>query len=103
MLSLCYFNSSMTREMPLLELEEKYSKLKSLKKARTCWENEFRVSSKQVRDTSKCYFVFAWIHANNHVAIHSFHLTGNLVASFYTHTPHYFHFFTIFLLHCIIF
>ncbi|XP_017244073.1 protein FORGETTER 1 [Daucus carota subsp. sativus] len=42
------------REMPLLELEEKYSKLKSLKKARTCWENEFRVSSKQCMHGPNC-------------------------------------------------
>lgn len=42
----------MPREMPLSELEEKYRKLSSLEKARTCWENEYHVSSKQVRDMS---------------------------------------------------
>ncbi|KAK1384227.1 hypothetical protein POM88_021962 [Heracleum sosnowskyi] len=33
------------REMPLLELEEKYRKLSSLEKARTCWEKKIVVMS----------------------------------------------------------
>ncbi|KAK1397105.1 hypothetical protein POM88_006968 [Heracleum sosnowskyi] len=42
------------REMPLLELEEKYKKLSSLEKARTCWEYEYLVLSKQCMHGSNC-------------------------------------------------
>ncbi|KAK1365814.1 putative Zinc finger, RING/FYVE/PHD-type, protein strawberry notch [Heracleum sosnowskyi] len=42
------------REMPLSELEGKYRKLPSLEKARTCWENEYGVLSKQCMHGPNC-------------------------------------------------
>lgn len=45
------FYFTISREMPLSELKDKYRKISSLEKARSCWENEYQVSSKQVRDT----------------------------------------------------
>lgn len=36
------------REMPLAELKNKYRKLSSIEKARSGWEDEYEVSSKQV-------------------------------------------------------
>lgn len=36
------------REMPMVELKNKYRKMASLEKARSCWEDEYEVSSKQV-------------------------------------------------------
>ena len=36
------------REMPLAELKNKYRKLSSLETARSGWEDEYEVSSKQV-------------------------------------------------------
>lgn len=36
------------REMPLAELKNKYRKMVSVEKARSCWEDEYEVSSKQV-------------------------------------------------------
>jgi hypothetical protein len=42
-----FFFSS--REMPLAELKNKYRKLLSLDKARSGWEDEYEVSSKQVQ------------------------------------------------------
>ncbi|KAK1374202.1 Protein strawberry notch like [Heracleum sosnowskyi] len=42
------------REMPLSELKEKYRKLSSLEKARTCWEYEYLVSSKQCMHGPNC-------------------------------------------------
>ncbi|KAH9617593.1 hypothetical protein KSS87_008529 [Heliosperma pusillum] len=42
------------REMPLSELKSKYRKMSSLEKARTGWEDEFEVSSKQCMHGPKC-------------------------------------------------
>ncbi|CAI9087968.1 OLC1v1022187C2 [Oldenlandia corymbosa var. corymbosa] len=42
------------REMPLAELKDKYRKVSSLEKARTCWEDEYDVSSKQCMHGPKC-------------------------------------------------
>lgn len=39
----------MFREMPLVELKDKYRKLSSLEKARRGWEDEYEVSLKQVK------------------------------------------------------
>lgn len=44
------FFCSISREMPLAELKEKYRKVSSLEKARSGWEEEYEVSSKQVID-----------------------------------------------------
>ena len=40
---------SLSREMPLAELKNKYRKLLSLEKAHSGWEDEYEVSSKQVQ------------------------------------------------------
>jgi len=37
-----------SREMPLSELRSKYRKISSLEKARTGWEDEYEISSRQV-------------------------------------------------------
>ncbi|KAL1815046.1 hypothetical protein DCAR_0519278 [Daucus carota subsp. sativus] len=42
------------REMPLSELKDKYRKLSSLEKARTCWQNEYNISSKQCMHGPNC-------------------------------------------------
>ncbi|XP_074372399.1 protein FORGETTER 1-like isoform X2 [Apium graveolens] len=42
------------REMPFSELEEKYRKLSCLEKARTCWVNEYCISSKQCMHGPNC-------------------------------------------------
>jgi hypothetical protein len=42
------------REMSLSELKTKYRKLSSLEKARTGWEDEYEVSSKQCMHGPKC-------------------------------------------------
>lgn len=40
--------TSMSREMSLAELKDKYRKLSALEKARNGWEGEYDASSKQV-------------------------------------------------------
>ncbi|KAH9676925.1 protein FORGETTER 1 [Citrus sinensis] len=42
------------REMPLAELKNKYRKLSSIEKARSGWEDEYEVSSKQCMHGPKC-------------------------------------------------
>ncbi|KAK6934764.1 Strawberry notch, helicase C domain, partial [Dillenia turbinata] len=42
------------REMPLAELKSKYRKISSLEKARSGWEDEFKVSSKQCMHGPNC-------------------------------------------------
>lgn len=42
------------REMPLAELKNKYRKLSSMEKARSGWEDEYEVSSKQCMHGPKC-------------------------------------------------
>ncbi|CAK9179678.1 unnamed protein product [Ilex paraguariensis] len=42
------------REMPLTELKDKYRKISSLEKARSGWENEYEVSSKQCMHGPNC-------------------------------------------------
>lgn len=43
-----FFFIFVLREMPLAELKNKYRKMVSGEKARSCWEDEYEVSSKQV-------------------------------------------------------
>lgn len=47
---------SISREMPLAELKDKYRKLPALEKARNGWEDEYEVSSKQV--SMICYISY---------------------------------------------
>ncbi|RVW93811.1 Protein FORGETTER 1 [Vitis vinifera] len=42
------------REMPLAELKSKYRRVSSLEKARSGWENEYEVSSKQCMHGPNC-------------------------------------------------
>ncbi|KAF3448819.1 hypothetical protein FNV43_RR09532 [Rhamnella rubrinervis] len=42
------------REMPMVELKNKYRKMASLEKARSCWEDEYEVSSKQCMHGPNC-------------------------------------------------
>lgn len=44
---LCGFHL-ISREMPMAELKDKYRKISSLEKARSGWDDEYDVSSKQV-------------------------------------------------------
>jgi hypothetical protein len=46
------------REMSLAEVKNKYRKLSSLEKARSGWEDEYEVSSKQVKTVDEAIFVF---------------------------------------------
>lgn len=48
------------REMPLSELKNKYRKMASLEKARSCWEDEYEVSSKQVWIRNRSYSKRMW-------------------------------------------
>lgn len=45
---LLILTSTFSREMPLAELKNKYRKISLLEKARSGWEDEYEVSSKQV-------------------------------------------------------
>lgn len=45
--------------MPLAELKNKYRKISSLEKARSGWEDEFEVSSKQVEIVDE--IIFLWL------------------------------------------
>ena len=47
-----------SREMTLSELKNKYRKLSSLEKARSGWEDEYEVSSKQVETVDEIIFVY---------------------------------------------
>lgn len=44
--------------MSLAEVKNKYRKLSSLEKARSGWEDEYEVSSKQVKTIDEAIFVF---------------------------------------------